>query len=308
MSYNLNISPPSQIFLSNLARLQNATNQAQEQLSSGFKVQAPSDAPDQISELLQLEANLQSNTQVTTNLSTVKAQVDSGESALSNAVLLTQQAVSLGAQGASSTQTASARQTLGQQVQDILSQLVGISNTTVAGKYIFSGDSSNSSSYQVDSTSTTGVDRLITTQASQQIQDTNGATFPISETAQTIFDHRNPDDSLAPDNLFAAVSGLQTALANNDTAGISTALASLHTAADYLNSQQAFYGTVQDRVASATTTGQSQSVSLQAQIALIRDADPTQAAIELTAGQTDLSAAYGAEAKLPKTSLFDYLG
>ena len=160
----------------------------------------------------------------------------------------------------------------------------------------------------MDTTSATGVDRLVTTQATQQIQDTNGSTFSTSETAQTIFDHRNPDDTVASDNLFAAVSGLQTALANNDTAGINTALDSLHTASDYLNSQQAFYGTVQDRVTNATNAAQSQNVFLQAQIGSIRNADATQAAIELTAGQTDLSAAYAAEAKLPKTSLFDYLG
>jgi flagellar hook-associated protein 3 FlgL len=276
-------------------------------VSSGYKVTQASDAPDQISELLQLEANLQTNQQISTNLSNVKAQVDTGETALSAAVQYTQQALSLGSSGASSIQTSASRQVLAQQVGDILSQLVGLSNTNVAGKYVFSGDQSTSPSYQLDSTSPTGVDRLVTTQATQQIQDTSGNSYTIGKTAQDIFDHRNADDTIAPDNLFAAVNSLQVALTNNDTAGINTALSSLQTAFGYLNQQQAFYGSVQDRVATSTTAAQTQNVSLTTQIGGIRDADLTQAAVELTAGQTALTAAYSAEGKRPQTSLFSYL-
>jgi flagellar hook-associated protein 3 FlgL len=308
LSLNLSINSASRSFLADVSQLQTALTQASQQVSSGYKVTQASDAPDQISTLLQLEANLHTNNQVSTNLSNVKAQVDAGESALNSAVQLTQQALSLGSEGASSIETASQRQTLAQQVQSIQSELVGLSNTNVSGKYIFSGDQSNSPSYQLDSTSPTGVDRLITTQATQQIQDTNGASFAIGKTAQDIFDHRNPDDTVAPDNLFAAVNGLQVALTNNDTPGINTALTSLQTAFGYLNQQQAFYGGVQNQVAASTTAAQSQNVSLTAQIGVIRDADITQAAVELTAGQTAETAAFSAEAKLPTTSLFNYLG
>jgi flagellar hook-associated protein 3 FlgL len=305
---NLSINPAARSFLADVSGIQTALIQASQQVSSGYKVTQASDAPDQISTLLQLEANLQSNTQITTNLSNVKAQVDTGESAVGSAVQLVQNALSLGAEGASSIETAAQRQTLAQQIQNVLSQVVGISNTTVAGKYIFSGDQSNAPSYQLDGTSPTGVDRLITTQATQQIQDTNGVSFAIGKTAQDIFDHRNPDDTVAPDNVFAALNGLQVALTNNDTPGINTALASLQTASSYLNQQQAFYGGVQDQVAASTTAAQSQSVSLKTQIGSIRDADLTQAAVELTAGQTAETAAFSAEAKLPTTSLFNYLG
>jgi flagellar hook-associated protein 3 FlgL len=308
VSLNLSVSASSRIFLADISQIQAATNIASEQVSSGYKVTQASDDPDQISTLLQLEANLQSNNQISTNLSNVKTQVDTGESAINTAVQLTQNALSLGSEGASSIQSASQRATLAQQVQDILSQLVGIANTTVAGKYIFSGDDSTSPSYQLDSSSATGVDRLITTQATQQIQDTSGVSFAIGETAQDIFDHRNPDDTIAPDNLFSAVNNLQAALANNDTTGINAALSSLQTASTYLNQQQAFYGSVQDQVATSTTAAQTQNVSLTAQIGGIRDADLTQAAIQLTQGQTAETAAYSAEAKVPTTSLFDYLG
>ena len=308
MSLNLNVNAASRTFLADISRIQAATNNASEQVSSGFKVTQASDAPDQISSLLQFEANLHSNNQITTNLSNVKAQVDTAESSLSSAVQFTQQALSLGTEGASSIQTATQRQILAQQVATIQSELVGIANTSVAGKFVFSGDTSGAASYQVDSTSATGVDRLISTQATQQIENTNGGLFSIGKTAQDIFDHRNADDTVASDNLFSAVNGLQIALTNNDTAGIATALDTLQTASTYLDQQQAFYGNVQDQVAASTTAAQAQNVSLTAQIGGIRDADLTQAATQLTTGETAETAAYSAEAKLPTTSLFSYLG
>jgi flagellar hook-associated protein 3 FlgL len=308
LSLSLNPNPAARIFLADITQLQSATNNASEQVSSGYKVTQASDDPDQISDLLQLEANLQSNNQITTNLSNVKAQVDTGESALNSAVQFVQQAISLGTEGANSITTAAQQQTLAQQVQDIQSQLVAIANTNVNGTYIFSGDDGSSPSYQLDSTSPTGVDRLITTQATQQIEDTNGVAFSIGETAQTIFDNRNPDDTVAANNVFSAINSLQVALTSNNTAGVTTALASLQTASAYLDQQQAFYGTVQVQVATSTTAAQTQNISLTAQIGGIRDADLTQAATQLTQGQTAETAAYSAQAELPNKSLFDYLG
>ena len=57
-----------------------------------------------------------------------------------------------------------------------------------------------------------GVDRLITAPATRLIQDSNGVVFAVSKTAQDLFDHRNPDDSIAADNVFAAVNNLRVAL------------------------------------------------------------------------------------------------
>ena len=58
----------------------------------------------------------------------------------------------------------------------------------------------------------------MTAPATRLIQDSNGVVFAVSKTAQDLFDHRNPDDSFAADNVFAAVNNLRLALANNDQA------------------------------------------------------------------------------------------
>jgi hypothetical protein len=48
-----NLDPSGQEFLVNLARIQLGIKRANDQITSGLKVGAPSDAPDQIGEILQ---------------------------------------------------------------------------------------------------------------------------------------------------------------------------------------------------------------------------------------------------------------
>ena len=303
-----NLNPSAELFLANLARVQSQIDQAESQISSGLKISQPSDAPDQLEGLMRMRADLARNTQVSTNLAEVKSETDTAEKSLETATQLMDQAVSLGAEGASGTQTASGRQTMALQVQGILEQLVGLSQTAVQGRFVFSGDQDQSFSYDLNLSNANGVNRLLTTQATRQVTDASGISFTVALTAQNIFDHRNPDDTLAADNVFAAVNSLRVSLQANDQAGINTALTSLHTANDYLNSQLAFYGSVQNRVQDAQTFASQQNVQLQTALSQTQDADIAQAAVSLTQSQTQRQAALQAQAARPRTSLFDFLG
>jgi flagellar hook-associated protein 3 FlgL len=302
------LNPSAELFLANVDRIQSQINQAESEVSSGLKILRPSDAPNQLEGLMRLRADLARNTQVSTNLSEVKAETDTAEQSLSTATQLLDTVTSLGTQGANFTQTASSRQAMALQVQGILEQLVGLSNTTVQGRFVFSGDQDQSPSYDLNLANPNGVDRLLTTQATRQVTDASGVSFTVGLTAQNIFDHRNPDDTLAPDNVFAAVNSLRVALQSNDQAGITAALTSLSTAATYLNSQLSFYGSVQNRIQSAQSFAGQQNVQLQSALSQTQDADVTQAAVTLTQSQTQLQAAFSAQAARPRTSLFDFLG
>jgi flagellar hook-associated protein 3 FlgL len=302
-----NSSAVGEQFLANLQLLQRQMAQTQQQISSGTKISQASDAPNSVSDVLQLESDIGRVKQVTSNLNLVSGEVNSAESALQNATQLLDQISSVAAQGAGSTATASVRTDLSQQVEQILSNLVSASQTQFNGSYVFGGDQSNSPSYQLDLTSATGVDRLTATQSTRLIQDTSGITFAVSKTAQDIFDHRNSDDSVASDNVFAAVNSLRVALSNNDTSGINSAIASIKTAQDYLSQQLAFYGGVQNQVASAADVAQKFQLQYQTALSQQKDTDTAAASVALTQEQTSYQAAIAAESTVPKTSLFSYL-
>src|SRR5271163_2251741 len=183
-----NSSSVGQQFLANLDLLQQQMAQTQEQVSSGYQINQPSDNPGELGDVLQLESNLSQVKQVASNLTSVSNEVNAAQSALENATTLLQQVGSLAAQGASSTVSASERTGLAQQASQILSELVSAANTNFNGQYVFAGDETTSPPYQLDSSSATGVQQLVTAPAPRLIQDATGVTFAVSLTAQQIFD------------------------------------------------------------------------------------------------------------------------
>jgi len=301
------LSPQTQLFLADVDRVQQQIATANQQVSSGLKINVASDDPDVVSELLQLRANLQKNTQITTNLGIANTDANVAEGALSSAAQLMDTAVSLAAQGATATTTASGRQAIAQQVQAILEQMVSYSQTQSGGRYVFSGDAETQPTYRLNLSSGNGVDQLVTPAATRQVEDPAGGSFAVSETAQQIFDDRNTDGTYATDNVFAALTGLYNALQSNNVSGITASTDSLKAASDHLNVCLAFYGNVQDRIQNATTFAGNYNVQLQTQLSQLQDADIASASLELTEGTTAMQAAFAGEAKIPQTTLFDYL-
>src|SRR4051794_10398555 len=157
-----NLDPASELFIANVERIQQRLAEANRQVSSGKRVDQPSDAPDQIDGILQLRADRLRNTQIRSNLSLALTDTQSADQALTASIRLLDRARALAGQGANSVLDATSRQTLGQEAQALFEQMVAYSQTTVQGRFLFSGDPDGAPAYQLDSTSPTGVQRLTT--------------------------------------------------------------------------------------------------------------------------------------------------
>jgi len=301
-------SPGTAWFLQGVSVLQSQETQVQRELSSGYQVQDASDAPAQTPELVGLGSSLAQVQAWQTNLTRVQAEANTADQSLGTAITLVQNAQTLAAQGANTTTTAATRQTLAGQIQAIQQQLVGIAATTVEGRYIFGGDNDGSAPYQYDASSATGVDQLTAQTSTRTVTNPSGQTIYQPLSAQRIFDPVDNTGAPTANNTFAALQSLVTALNANDTAGVTSSIGALSTASAYLNQQQAYYGTAEQRITSEQNVSANQATELQVQIGAIRDTNTTQAATELTQLATDQSAAYAAQAAIPVKSLFDYLG
>ena len=292
----------SEQFLNALSGTQRKLNQAQLELTSGKRINTISDDPDQIGSLLQARAELGNSVQAKTNLDRVKTEVDTAESVISNAVSLVEHARVLAAQGATGIGNAATRKSIADQLGDVLTQLVSISNTTAEGRSIFSGDSDQSAAYNIDLTQPVPTGTYLGTAATREIRHPNGTQFAVSKTAQEIFDSVNPSE-----NIFNSINAIRVALQTNDQAAIDAALPNLDTAGVFLNQQHAFYGSVQNKVNDGITYADKDQVRLAAKISSIEDADATQAALELNQAILQQNAALQSRGKLPRTSLFDFL-
>jgi flagellar hook-associated protein 3 FlgL len=289
-------------FLAGLNLIQQRAERAQRELTTGLRINTVADDPNQIANLIQTQAELARTQQLDSNLVRVKTEVDTAETGLQAAVALMDRAMTLGSEGESNMNPAQQRQAIAGELGSVLQQLVSISQTSVEGRYIFAGDSDQQVPYTIDLTLPNPISAYGGSPATRQVALPDGSFVSVSKTAQDIFD--SPD---ATQNVFQTINNLRVALLNNDQAGIDAALANVQSAGSYLNQQLAFYGTVQNRVAAGQTFGSNYETSLTAQISGIRDADATKAITDLVQAQTQEQAAFASRAKLPTTSLFDYL-
>jgi flagellar hook-associated protein 3 FlgL len=304
-----NVTPQSALFLANLNRVQQSIATANNQVSSGLRITQGSDAPDQISTLLQLRANLQRNTQIQSNLTLAQTDANSADNAIGSSILLMDTAVTLATQAATATTDAAGRASIAQQIQSIQQQMVGNSQTSVQGRFIFSGDQDGSPQYTWDLTAANPVVAGAQSASTRLIEDPAGGTFRASLTAQQIFDDQDPTTGApATDNVFNALNTLEQALTSNNAAGITNSVTLLQAASTHLNASESFYGNVEDTIQNANTYASQYSVQLQTQISNIQDADITSAALELTQGNTEVQAAMQMQGQMPHSSLFNYLG
>ncbi len=300
----------SQLFITELGQIEQEEAQANQQVSSGLKITVASDDPDQISSLLQLRSDLARNTQIQSNLTLAQNDAQAADNALSSSIQLMDQAVTLASQGANATMTTQAEQSIAEEIQGIQQQMVANSNTTVLGRFIFSGDDDSTQAYTYDATATTTncVDQGSTSASTRQIEDPAGGSFAASLTAQQIFDDRNSDGTYADDNVFQALNNLYNALMSGSSDAVAGTISNLQAASVHLNSMQSFYGEVEDRVQSAQTFVNSYGTQLQTEISNIQDADIPTAVMEMTQASTAEEASLQMEAKMPQSTLFDYLG
>jgi flagellar hook-associated protein 3 FlgL len=302
-----NLSPSNEAFMANMDRVQRTVSDAILQTSSGKRVNVASDGPDEIDAILQLRTDEVHNSQIQSNLGVALADANAADTALTSATKLMDRAIVLAAQGANFTLDATGRQSIAAEVQSLQEQMTALGNTTVQGRYIFGGDQDSTPPYAVDLTAANGVSRLTSSPATRQVENSTGASFAVSQNAQSIFDSRNPDDTLASDNVFAALNNLRLGLLANDPAQITAASASVQVASAHLNIAQAFYGTVESRITDATNYSASYDVQIKTELSRKQDADVTAAALAITQGNTQIQAAFMMQAKMPQTTLFDFM-
>ncbi|MBM3746378.1 MAG: hypothetical protein FJW34_11330 [Acidobacteria bacterium] len=313
------LEPSAARFLVDLARIQARAERAQRQISSGLRVSSPSDAPDSLQDLLLARQHLEEVVQIRTNLNRAKNEADTAEQVLSAAMRSLDQAVNVGAQGASSLTSPETRGTLAATVQGVLEQLVVAAGANAEGRYLFSGDNDQAAPYALDLSAPSGVTAYAGSDATREMMHPGGTRFALSRTAQQIFD--NPG---ASKNIFAAVNALRLALANGPTVpfedpayntqldaqtqAVNDALQQVRSAREQLSAELAYAGVVQNRVDEALQFAAKLELRERTALGNLQDADIAAAALELSQARTHVEAAMNARALLPRSSLFDYLG
>jgi flagellar hook-associated protein 3 FlgL len=298
------VSTVTDRFLADLSNVQDRLIKSQRQVSSGLRLQTVSDDPDHVSVVLNLKARLAHNDQLKVNLSHIETEVNAAEGAINTTTSLMDRARQIASQGANGNTSASTRAQLADQVKDVISQVLGITQANVEGRYVFSGNADNVPPYAaVDLTTANGVGTYQGSGATRIVEHPNGSRFSVSLTADDVFDHGNETTSV-----LKSLTMLYNDLVNNNAGNLTQDVSNIRTAGEYLNGRQALYGDIQNQLKDGLTYQQRLDTDLQAQLGTAQDADPIAAIVNLQKDTIAQSAALQAHASLPRKSLFDYLG
>ncbi len=125
-----------------IARVQEQLLQTENQISTGKRVNTPSDDPGASSVILQLNQTLSARQAFATNLQAANSQLSETDSALSGVSDALLQAQNLASANVSSTVNPDQRAAAADQVKTLENQLLSLGNTSINGFYIFGGSRS----------------------------------------------------------------------------------------------------------------------------------------------------------------------
>jgi len=296
MRVNPNLVPD---VLAALEQSQSALTAALQQVSTGKRVNVPSDDPAASAAMVKNTIETGDTDQYTQNVSSVLSMVQTADSALSNVVSSLTQAISLGTQGANGSTSSSNQQSIAAQVQGILESVVAQANTSYAGYYLFAGTASTTKPFIADASSASGYTYNGNT-------DVNFAAIGDDMNVQVNLPGSQVFSNSSTD-VLGSLSNLVSALQSGNASAIQTATSSVSAALNYIGQQRVFYGNVESRLNSQQTYLQQETVSLSSQQTILVGIDMAEAATELAQAQTANSAALAAAAKVLPTTLLNYL-
>ncbi len=310
----------AQTMLGNLNQQLNTLQSTQQELSSGKKINQPSDDPSGMGLSLQLNNELAGLTQYASNVTDGTGWSQASSTALSDINNVVQRVRELVVQSASSTNNASDLSASATEVNQLIDEVKQDANTQYNGQYIFSGASGASlQPYQTGQSASdsyaggTGpVYREVGPSTSVQVDvdssltsaSAAGGISSLLGSGQTVAGQPG-GDGLLLNTLRNIANDMQSA--NTNALG-NADLTALDSNAGALQQMEATVGATQDRLQLASTRIQDLQDSDTTVLSNTQDADMATAEINYSTQQAAYEAALKAGANIVQESLVNFLG
>jgi flagellar hook-associated protein 3 FlgL len=262
---------------------------AQEQVASGKRLNRPSDGPPDVQQAVKYNQTLASMAQYLRNIGAAQNATSTAETALASAGDVVQRLKELSLQAANDTLSASERQAVKAEVDQLAAQLVSLANTRNGDDYVFSGQKTSTPAYANPTAVYAGDQGAINARISQ------GVAIGVNVTADVAFGPA-----------LAAAAQLSADLAgggrpqNATIQGLDDGLSALLTARTKI-------GAIDNRLTSAQTFLTDAQQTVTALLSTLQDADMASAVTEASTRQTAYQAAIAVNARILQKSLIDEL-
>jgi flagellar hook-associated protein 3 FlgL len=295
----------AQTLLTNINSAMTQLDNTQQELSTGKKINQPSDDPYGTSLALQLNNQLSNLTSYSNNVTDGTGWAQAGNAALTDITNSVQRIRELVVEASNGTQSQTDMSASADEVNQLIDQIKQDANSQYNGQYIFSGSVTGTAPYQAGSNDAYAGDtgQVTRTIGPGTTLAVNANLSSVLGTGQTTSGQPAGDGQLL--NTLRNIAGDMQS--GNSSALGGTDLSQLDTNLNSLTGLTANVGATTDRLQMAATRIQSLQTSDTTTLSNTQDADMAQTEVNFSTQQAALTAALQAGAKVVQQSLMDFL-
>ncbi len=274
----------------------NRLAQLQNQLSTGKQITRPEDDPFGTGRALSLRDELSDTQQFQRNINDGVAWLQQSDSALGNANDVMSRVRTLVVQAGNGTNDPNSLKAIQTEISQLKESLREQANTTIDGRYVFSGTQTKTQPFPAPGNSFVGNTNPVQRQIGQ------GQTVAVSQDSTAVFGANG-------NNVFDLLDRIQSDLTSGSTANLSGQdLTDIDTAMDRLQSGRSNVGATQNRLTTQLSRLKDAEVNVSDLLSKTEDADMAKTMVNFSMTQTVYQAALQAGAKVIQPTLMDFLG
>jgi len=278
---------------SNLTRM----NEGQNQLSTGRKINKPSDDPVGISFSLRYRSEGAANEQYKTNADAAVSWLDFTDTTLNQANTVMQRVRELAVQASNGTNPQSALDSIKKEIDQLTEQMVTIGNSQFNGKYVFNGQLTDKQPYTLATAESDQPD-----QGDIKFDIGVGVQVSANMSGDKIFGAAG-----ASDNIFQVMKDFSAALGSGNQPAIGAVIGRLDSRNDAFLQARADVGARQNRIELAQSRLTDIGTNLQSMQSKAEDADIPGVITNLKTAENVYNASLSVGSKIISTSLVDFL-
>ncbi|MFK7694755.1 flagellar hook-associated protein FlgL [Paenibacillus sp. HJGM_3] len=277
----------------NMTRMDNLQNQ----LSTGRRINKPSDDPVGISFSMRYRTELSSNEQYQSNVDAGLSWLSFSDTMMDQAGSVMQRVRELAVAGSNGTNPQAALDTMKKEVDQLYEQMVDIGNSQFSGKYVFNGQLTDVKPYTLANAQNESTDDSLI-----EFEVGAGVRIPVNVLGDKVFGY--PTDT---DNVFKAIKDFSTALENGDFAGISASIGVLDSRMNKMLDVRSDIGAKTNRIELVEARLKDISLNVESLQSKTEDADMSIVITNLKTDENVYQASLAAGSKLIQPSLMDFL-
>jgi flagellar hook-associated protein 3 FlgL len=322
MSFRVTQSMMNTQLLRNISNNMGRMNTLQNQLSTGMKINKPSDDPVGITFALRYRSELDSNDQYSKNVSSSLSMLEYTDTSIGQAGDIMQRVRELLVKGANGTLEQTSLDAVKVEISQMYNQMVEIGNSQFNGKQVFNGELTGEKPYP-----TMGVDGTVDLVADPpllkafQVNSDNGSIkyelsagmkLGINITGNEVFGNAIPTNATqaeidSSDNVFLLLQRAHDMLSSGDQKGISALIGQVDTRMNTMLTKRAEVGAKVNRVDIVQNRLADIEINLKTVQAKTEDADMSEVITNMKTEENVYQASLSVGAQLIRPSLVDFL-